>query len=112
MSDDPSGDKPKKFPERVEYKSESLTLIFSIIIGMFVVMGVGQMYVGRVKRGIVILILSLTKSAIGFILLIGGIAVLGQSAMKSKAPAMTFGTPHLDPTTGFILLGIGIALLA
>jgi len=104
-------DKSKEpFPERVEYKSESITLIFSVIIGLFVIMGVGQMYVGRIKRGIVILIFSLAKSAIGFLLLIGGLALLAPNSATSKAYA-PFGSAHVDPTTGIIILGIGIGLL-
>ena len=95
---------------RIEYKSESITLIFSVIIGLFVIMGVGQMYVGKVKRGIVILILSLAKSGIGILLLIGGLALLAPNSASSKAYA-PFGLTHGDITTGIIILGIGIGLL-
>ena len=112
MSDDLAGkDAPKKpFPERVEYKSESITLIFAIIVSLFGFMGVGHMYLGKVKKGIVILILGLVKSAAGVLLLIGGLAFLGQNSQRSNAYD-PFGAAHIDPTTGIIILAIGIALL-
>ena len=42
-----------------EWKSESTTLLFSILLGLFGLQGVGHIYVGKVSRGIVILIGSL-----------------------------------------------------
>lgn len=104
-------DIPKKlFPERVEYKSESITLIFAIIVSLFGFMGVGHMYLGKVKKGIVILVLGLVKSVAGILLLIGGLAFLGQNSVSSKVYE-PLGSSHIDPTTGIIILAIGIGLL-
>ena len=49
------------------WKSESTTLILSIVIGLFGISGIGHIYVGKIGRGVGILIA-------GFVLLIVGIA--------------------------------------
>ena len=43
-------------PSINDYKSEGTTLILSIFLGLFGVMGIGHMYIGRKKRGALILI--------------------------------------------------------
>ena len=40
----------------VEWKSESVTLLLSILLGLFGIQGVGHMYVGKIGKGIAILI--------------------------------------------------------
>ena len=39
------------------YKSEGATLVLSIVVGLFGVMGVGHIYIGKVKRGIIIMVI-------------------------------------------------------
>ena len=39
------------------YKSEGATLVLSIVVGLFGVMGVGHLYIGKIKRGIIIMII-------------------------------------------------------
>ena len=46
----------KKTSSMKHYKSEGVTLVLSIIVGLLGILGVGHMYVGRIKRGIGILI--------------------------------------------------------
>jgi len=66
------------------YKSEGTTLVLAIIGGLLGFCGIGHMYVGKVGKGVVILIMALVLYAIGittlFILvgipfLIGGLAI-------------------------------------
>jgi len=41
------------------YKSEGITLVLSIVVGLLGIMGVGHIYLGRVRRGIIILIIGM-----------------------------------------------------
>ena len=68
--------KPLKRP--TEWKSESTTLLLSIILGLFGVQGVGHLYVGKIGKGIAYLIGSLVLFgvAIGLIVTVVG-AVIG-----------------------------------
>ena len=46
----------KKAKSIMHYKSEGVTLVLSILVGLLGFMGIGHIYVGKVKRGIGILI--------------------------------------------------------
>jgi len=62
----------------VEWKSESITLLLSILLGLFGIQGVGHMYVGKVGKGVVILIGSLVLIVIAVLLTMTGIgAIIG-----------------------------------
>ena len=39
------------------YKSESTTLVLSIVVGLFGIMGVGHLYIGKIKRGVIIMLI-------------------------------------------------------
>lgn len=54
----------------VEWKSESATLLLSILLGLFGIAGVGHMYVGQVGKGVGILIVGLLIFVIGIVTLI------------------------------------------
>jgi len=41
------------------YKSEGITLVLSIVVGLLGIMGVGHIYLGRVRRGVIILIIGI-----------------------------------------------------
>jgi len=41
------------------YKSEGITLVLSIVVGLLGIMGVGHIYLGRVRRGVIILIVGI-----------------------------------------------------
>lgn len=62
----------------VEWKSESITLLLSILLGLFGIQGVGHMYVGKIGKGVVILIGSIVLFVIAIALTITGIgAIIG-----------------------------------
>lgn len=62
----------------VEWKSESTTLVLSIILGLLGIQGVGHFYVGKIGKGVAYLIGSLVVLIIGIGLTITGIgAVVG-----------------------------------
>jgi predicted RNA-binding Zn-ribbon protein involved in translation (DUF1610 family)/TM2 domain-containing membrane protein YozV len=62
----------------IEWKSESVTLLLSILLGLFGIQGVGHMYVGKIGKGVVILIGSLVLLVISIALTVTGIgAIIG-----------------------------------
>ena len=58
------------------WKSESTTLILSIVIGLFGISGIGHIYVGKIGRGVGILIVGLVLTIIGFATIFIGIGVV------------------------------------
>ncbi len=52
------------------YKSESTTLILAIVLGLFALCGIGHFYVGKIGKGVGILISALILYVIGFATLI------------------------------------------
>lgn len=86
------------------YKSEGVTLVLSIVLGLMGIMGVGHIYVGKVKRGILILV---GGFCIWIVVLIpvGFLAALEDSQELSEEQMMTqiFG-----PMMGGLVIG-GIA---
>ena len=58
------------------WKSESTTLILSIVIGLFGISGIGQIYVGKIARGVVILIAGLVLTIVGLATIFIGIGVV------------------------------------
>lgn len=50
---------------RAQMKSESVTLVLSILLGLFGLSGIGHMYAGKVGKGVGILILGLALVIIG-----------------------------------------------
>jgi len=49
----------KKTDSVKHYKSEGTTLVLSIVVGLLGIMGVGHIYLGRVRRGAIILIIGM-----------------------------------------------------
>ncbi len=81
------------------YKSEGTTLVLSIVVGLLGFMGVGHIYLGRVRRGIIILIIGM----VGW----GGIFV--PFVMLGMFSGLEEGS--LDETDMFeMMAGIGVAL--
>ena len=58
------------------YKSEGTTLVLAIVLGIFGISGVGHIYLGRVGKGIAILIVNLILGAIGGATLFIGVGVI------------------------------------
>ena len=51
-------DDKQKTSVSVNYKSKRKTLVLSVVVGLLGLMGVGHIYLGRVRRGIIILIIA------------------------------------------------------
>jgi len=60
----------------VELKSEGTTLILSIVLGLSVVTGIGHMYVGKIGRGVVILIAGLVLGVTGWVTIWIGVGII------------------------------------
>ena len=60
------------------YKSEGTTLVLSIVLGLLGINGIGQIYVGRVGRGVAILLGSIVLFAVGIatVAIVVGIVLL------------------------------------
>lgn len=61
-------------------KSEGTTLILSIVLGLLIVQGIGHMYVGKIGKGVVILIVGLVLGVIGWTTIwigVGAIFLIG-----------------------------------
>ena len=69
-------DHPQAPPPPNPYKSESTTLILSIILGLLGLNGIGHIYVGKVLLGITILIGSIILYAVAIIGLFASISLL------------------------------------
>jgi len=69
---------PARIQRPVEWKSESTTLVLSIILGLFGFQGVGHLYVGKIGKGIAYLIGSIIVAGIAIGLIATGIgAIIG-----------------------------------
>jgi uncharacterized membrane protein YdbT with pleckstrin-like domain len=58
------------------YKSESTTLVLAIVLGLFGISGVGHIYLGKVGKGIAILIVNIVLAIIGGATIIIGIGII------------------------------------
>ena len=69
---------PMTPPQGALYKNEGTALILSIILGILGICGIGQIYAGKVGRGVAMLIVGIIVLIIGFATMgIGLIAYLG-----------------------------------
>jgi len=59
-----------------EWKSESTTLVLSIILGLFGIQGVGHLYIGKIGKGIAYLIGSLIVFGVGIGLTATGVGMI------------------------------------
>ena len=99
-------DDQEKTTESIKhYKSESTTLVLSIVIGLMGIMGVGHIYLGRIRRGVIILIIGLS-SWIAIFIPIGILGLLGNLEESSDDP-----TAIIAIFGGFAVVGIGVFVL-
>lgn len=89
------------------YKSEGVTLVLSIVLGLMGIMGIGHIYIGRVKRGIAILIGGILIWVVVFIP-IGFLSVLEDPENLSEEEFME---QFFGPMIGALIIG-GIGGLA
>ena len=67
---------PSRIQRPTEWKSESTTLVLSIILGLFGIQGVGHLYIGKIGKGIAYLIGSLIVLGIAIGLMSTGVGVI------------------------------------
>jgi len=87
------------------YKSESTTLVLSIVVGLMGIMGVGHIYLGRIRRGVIILIIGFS-SWVAIFIPIGILGLLGNLEESSDDP-----TAIIAVFVGFAVVGIGVFVL-
>ena len=87
------------------YKSEGTTLVLSIVVGLLGFMGVGHIYLGRARRGIIILIIGLLSWTAIFIpmVMLGMLAEVEEEVFDMTAMMGLMG--------GFMIVGIGVLAL-
>ena len=87
------------------YKSEGITLVLSIVVGLMGIMGVGHIYLGRVRRGLLILIVGVIIWGAVFVpfLFLGMLGELEEDSVDPTVMIGMFG--------GFAVVGIGALAL-
>ena len=111
-----ASEKIEKMEEKIEaqqkttasmksYKGEGTTLVLSIVVGLMGFMGVGHIYLGRVRRGIIILIVGLLIWTIVFIpmLMLGMLSEVEEDDFEMTAMIGLMG--------GFMVVGIAALAL-
>ncbi len=88
------------------YLSERTTLVLSIVVGLLGFMGVGHLYVGRVRRGIIILIIGLFSSWTMLFIALVMYAMVGEIEEDTLDVA-----PAIGILVGYMVVGIGILAL-
>jgi len=86
-------------------KSEGITMVLSIIVGLMGIMGVGHIYLGKVRRGIIILIIGIVSWSAFFVPFVI-LGVIGELEEEPSDPAIIFGM-----IGGFVVVGIGVFVL-
>jgi len=86
-------------------KSEGITLVLSIVVGLMGIMGVGHIYLGRVRRGVIILIIGIL-SWTAFFIPIAILGALGELEEDPSYPAVIIGM-----LGGSVAAGIGVLIL-
>jgi len=86
-------------------KSEGMTLVLSIVVGLMGIMGVGHIYLGRVRRGIFILILGIVSWS-AFFIPFAILGVLGELEEEPSDPVIIMGM-----ISGLVGVGVGVLIL-
>lgn len=111
-----TGERIEKMEERIieqqktaislsKSKNEGIALVLSIIVGLMGVMGVGHIYLGRVRRGVIILIIGI-MSWVAFFIPFAILGVLGELEEEPSDPAIIIGM-----IGGLSAVGIGVFIL-
>lgn len=73
-------------------KSEGTTMVLSIIVGLMGIMGIGHIYLGKTKRGVIILIIGIFSWSLLFvptILLLGSDIPMDEYTLEKRLSDMT-----------------------
>jgi len=65
----------------VPYKSTGLAAVLALILGLFGLWGIGHVYVGKLKRGIVLLVVGIILTVFGLISVLGTMIVGGLAGL-------------------------------
>jgi len=99
----------KKTASIIGYKSEGTTLVLSIVVALLGIMGVGHLYLGRVRRGVIILILGVTGWG-GIFVPFVFLGMFGELEEGSVEPTAMMGV-MAGFGIAFIVWGIGMFVL-
>ena len=100
-------------PKPSEYKSESATLVLSIVVGLFGIMGVGHLYIGKIRRGIIIMVIGFslwTVVIIPFLFL--GIGDELEQSITEDIEFLQYSDNLPQKDTTVVLIGFMIAAVA
>jgi len=107
----------KKTDSVKHYKSEGTTLVLSIVVGLLGIMGVGHIYLGRVRRGAIILIIGMIGWGGLFVpfVMLGMFSELEESSVDPTAMMGMFselGESSVDPTAMMgMMAGFGVIVI-
>ncbi len=96
-------DDKQKTSVSVNYKSQRKTLVLSLVVGLLGLMGVGHIYLGRLRRGVIILIIA----PLSWTMILISFTILGLAEPEEDIMIATIGV-----LGGIeIVLGIGLFVL-
>ena len=107
----------KKTDSVKHYKSEGTTLVLSIVVGLLGIMGVGHIYLGRVRRGAIILIIGMIGWGGLFVpfVMLGMFSELEESSVDPTAMMGMFSEleeSSVDPTAMMgMMAGFGVIVI-
>jgi len=107
----------KKTDSVKHYKSEGTTLVLSIVVGLLGIMGVGHIYLGRVRRGAIILIIGMIGWGGLFVpfVMLGMFSELEESSIDPTAMMGMFSEleeSSVDPTAMMgMMAGFGVIVI-
>jgi len=87
------------------YKSEGITLVLSIVVGLLGIMGVGHIYLGRIRRGVIILIVGIIIWSGLFVpvVILGMLGELEEDSVDPTAMIAMFGGFAVAIIAGLVL---------
>lgn len=103
-------------PKPSEYKSESAILVLSIVVGLFGIMGVGHLYVGKIRRGIIVMVIGFSLWTVVFIpFLFLGIDNEIEQSITEDLEFLQYSdrVPQKDTTAvliGFVIAAVSVSI--
>ena len=105
--------KQESKPNLRDYKSEGSTLVLSIVVGLFGVMGVGHLYIGKIKRGIIIMIIGFSLWTVLLVpILFLGISDEFDDSMLNDIEFVQYSNEKSQEGAMAALIGLFVAIVA
>lgn len=96
-----------------DYKSEGATLVLSIVVGLFGIMGVGHLYIGKIRRGIIIMVIGFSLWTVVFIpFLFLGIGDEIEQSINDDVRFLQYSGNMSQQNTTSVLIGFIAAVIA